>query len=629
MKRTVFISIILALPVVFSCKKDIVEENLPLEQKAVSVTALKVAPGEATKTAFVGGVYMWKTNDDFVVRSNNANGYSTFKYSGDDTAGSAQFTINSSPSEDKIVTGNLSFAVYPAETSGSGAEAFPREDEGSLKIVLKNSYNWAEGNVEAPMLAKVPDDPTTEALEFKHLGGVLKLTYKNVPPKAAKLIVSAPAGEGECYKICDVMKKTWNWDSSQGGFTGDTPYLQAYVVSGNKEITQNISSATAEQRTSADGLTVYVPLPVGPGNTHVYPKIKIRLAFNDGTTVPGSERTASNVKIERAVIKKMEPIALTKYTVEVVAGTDGSAGAVNGTGTAAKFNQVRGLCWKDNANLLLTESNGSKVLRQYNKSTHAVSSAVTLGGSAPWQGEVHNGVFYYADKGANKVRSWNISTNAVADVVTTGLNNPMCVRFNGDDAYVGCRNGSVIYKWTGGFGGTKSIFFDCSTLEVGSTTGETNWPVAMDFDGDGNMLLTMSTAKGTSPSGYKVYVISPTGAIITTIGKGTKSTSFGALTDGSVSAATFGSNVNGLVYGPDGAIYMLDDYTVRRIVKGDSGWTDAIVTTILGGGNSYLSSVGALCQITQTPQDLIFDPENPKVFYFFDWRFTLRKVTID
>ena len=74
---------------------------------------------------------------------------------------------------------------------------------------------------------------------------------------------------------------------------------------------------------------------------------------------------------------------------------------------------------------------------------------------------------------------------------------------------------------------------------------------------------------------------------------------------------------------------MLDDYTVRRIVKGESGWADAVVTTILGGGNSYLSSVGALCQITQTPQDLIFDPKNPKVFYFFDWRYTLRKVTIE
>ena len=620
--RNIFFAVAV-LTFVFSCAKENVDNSSDtpgLESK--SLKTLTAAAPESTKTAFVGGEFKWKNNNNINVRSNNAAGYTVFTYTGDDTAGPATFNSKDADAADKIVTGPSSFAVYPA----TGA----REEDGSLKMNLKTGYTWFEGNVEAPMLAQVTDDGTN--LQFKHVGGLLKVTYKYLPPKAAKLIVWAPCNESgkTSYKICSTMKETFGWRTDQGGFTGEIPYVQAYSHSSKHEITQTITSATAAQRASEEGLTVYVPLPVGPGDDHTYPEIKVRLAFADGTTVPGSERTAKNIKIERATIKEMKTITLTKYTVEVVAGTDdGSGGTVDGTGTAAKFNQVRGLCWKDNANLLLTESNGNKVLRQYNKSTQAVTSAVTLGGGAPWQGEIHNGVFYYADKGGNKVRSWNLSTNAVTDVVTSGLNNPMCVRFNGDDAYVGCRNGSVIYKWTGGFSGTKSIFFDCSTLEVGSTSGETNWPVAMDFDGDGNMLLTMSTAKGTSPSGYKVYVISPTGAIITTIGKGTKSGSFGALTDGSATAATFGSNVNGLVYGPDGAIYMLDDYAVRRIVKGDSGWTDAIVTTILGGGNSYLSSVGALCQITQNPQDLIFDPENPKVFYFFDWRFTLRKVTID
>ncbi len=619
--RNIFFAAAL-LTLVFSCAKENLDNSTDtpgLESK--SLKTLTVAAPESTKTAFVGGEFMWKKNNNINVRSNNSAGYTVFTYTGDDTAGPATFDIKEADAADRIVTGTSSFAVYPA----TGA----REEDGSLKMNLKTGYTWFEGNVEAPMLAQVTDDGTN--LQFKHVGGLLKLTYKYLPPKAAKLVVWAPCYEDgkTSYKICSTMKETFGWSTDQGGFTGATPYVQAYSHSDKYEITQTITSATAAQRASEDGLTVYVPLPVGPGNDHVYPEIKVRLAFADGTTVPGSERTAKNIKIERATIKEMKTITLTKYTVEVVAGTDGSAATTNGTGTAAKFNQVRGLCWKDNANLLLTEANGNKVLRLYNKSTHAVTSAVILGGNAPWQGEVHNGVFYYADKGDNKVRSWNISTNAVADVVTTGLNNPMCVRFNGDDAYVGCRNGSVIYKWTGGFGATKSTFFDCSTLGVGSTTGETNWPVAMDFDRDGNMLLTMSTAKGTSPSGYKVYVISPGGEIIATIGKGTKSGSFAALTDGSATAASFGSNVNGLVYGPDGAIYMLDDYAVRRIVKGESGWTDAVVTTILGGGNSYLSSVGALCQITQTPQDLIFDPENSKVFYFFDWRYTLRKVTIE
>lgn len=584
---------------------------------------------DEVKTAFVDGTYMWKKNDNMVVRSDNANGYTVYKYTGEDTAGEAEFVPNT---DDNIVYGQNSFAIYPAKVSGSGASAYPKEEEGSLKPVLKDTYTWFDGNVEAPMLARVE---AGQPLEFKHLGGVLKVTYKNVPPKAAKILVVAPVVDPDLiaagkvtYKTNATMNRTYNWTTEGGGFDPtEIPYVKAYDHSGTYKMTVSLANATAAQKASDGGITAYIPLPVGPvevDGKNVYPELDVCLAFADNTIVPGSQVSASNVQIERAHIKPMPAITLTKYSVEVVAGTDGSNATTNGTGTAAKFNQVRGLCWLDNTNLLLTESNGSKVLRKYNKSTHAVSSAVTLGGSAPWQGCLKDGVFYFADKGGGKVRSWNTSTNAVADVVT-GLNNPMCVRFNGNDAYVGCRNGSVIYKWTGGFSGTKSTFFDCSTLEHGS---DTNWPLAIGFDSDGNLLLTMSTASGTSPSGYKVYVISPAGEVLTAIGKGTKSTNFGALTDGSISSATFGSNMNGLVYGPDGAIYMLDDYSVRRITKGASGWSDATVMTILGGGNNFISSVGALTQITQTPQDIIFDPENSNVFYFFDWRYTLRKVTI-
>ncbi|MBR6001743.1 MAG: hypothetical protein IK045_02650 [Bacteroidales bacterium] len=627
-KITIILLAALSLAAV-SCNKENTEVASDSLAPAGNSLVARFAQDEV-KTAFVDGTYMWKKNDNMVVRSDNANGYTVYKYTGEDTAGEAEFVPNT---DDNIVYGQNSFAIYPAKVSGSGASAYPKEEEGSLKPVLKDTYTWFDGNVEAPMLARVE---AGQPLEFKHLGGVLKVTYKNVPPKAAKILVVAPVVDPDLiaagkvtYKTNATMNKTYNWTTEGGGFDPtEIPYVKAYDHSGTYKMTVSLANATAAQKASDSGITAYIPLPVGPvevDGKNVYPKLDVCLAFADNTIVPGSQVSASNVQIDRAHIKPMPAITLTKYSVEVVAGTDGSNATTNGTGTSAKFNQVRGLCWLDNTNLLLTESNGSKVLRKYNKSTHAVSSAVTLGGSAPWQGCLKDGVFYFADKGGNKVRSWNTSTNAVADVVTTGLNNPMCVRFNGNDAYVGCRNGSVIYKWTGGFSGTKSTFFDCSTLEHGS---DTNWPLAIGFDSDGNLLLTMSTAGGTSPSGYKVYVISPAGEVLTAIGKGTKSTNFGALTDGSISSATFGSNMNGLVYGPDGAIYMLDDYSVRRITKGASGWSDATVMTILGGGNNFISSVGALTQITQTPQDIIFDPENSNVFYFFDWRYTLRKVTI-
>ncbi len=576
MKRTVFISIILALPVVFSCKKDIVEEKLPLEQKAVSVTALKVAPGEATKTAFVGGVYMWKTNDDFVVRSNNANGYSTFEYSGDDTAGSAKFTINSSQSKDKIVTGNLSFAVYPVKTSGSGAEAFPREDEGSLKIVLKNSYNWAEGNVEAPMLAKVPDDPTTEALEFKHLGGVLKLTYKNVPPKAAKLIVSAPAGEGECYKICDVMKKTWNWDSSQGGFTGDTPYLQAYVVGGNKEITQNISSATAEQRTSADGLTVYVPLPVGPGNTHVYPKIKIRLAFNDGTTVPGSERTASNVKIERAVIKKMEPITLTKYTTETI--VSGLARTPHGLTRIS-----------DNQFVVTAEQYHVYFLDVVNNTaTQSATNSASKYPQYPYGVCYAGGNLWIANKvgaTANSVYKYDMSTEIYSIAASnTGINQPMQIKEHGGNIYVlGRSDGSSagkIYVYENGFPGAVAAQVYADFSQVSVSTGYA-WPMSFDFDTDGSMVVAVSASSGTPSECFKLYRVASKGATpVAFFGSGVKATSYASMADGSAANASFAPDMLELAFDGSGNLFIADQYSVREIVRGATGLDDGTLVTL-------------------------------------------------
>ena len=607
-----------------SCNK----ENQPAEEVPAAGTPLVARfSTDDTKTAFVGGTYMWKNNDNFVVRSNNANGYTTYKYTGDDSAGEVTFNPNT---DDVIVYGQNSFAIYPAKTSGTGDGAYPKEEDGSLKPVLKDTYTWFEGNVEAPMLARVE---AGQPLEFKHLGGVLRVTYKNVPPKAARIVVTAPVvdatelSEGKnTYKITSTMNKTHGWETAEGGFTSTTPYVQAYSHTGNYKVTINIANATAAQRTADEGLVAYIPLPVGPMDDHSYPKLNVKMTFADGTTVPGTEVNASNVVIERAHIKPMAPITLTKYSAEVVAGTDGSNDTVNGTGTAAQFNQVRGLCWLDNNNLLLTESNGSKVLRKFNKSTAEVSSAATLGGNAPWQCAMKDGLFYFIDKGNAQIRTWNPSSGEVATVTTSVGNSPMAVRFLGNDAYVTSRNDSKVYKFAGGATGTKSIFFDFATLDHGE---DTNWPIALAFDADGNIIVSVGSANGSSTTAFKVYVLSQSGEILASIGAGTKAGTYAALVDGGVTKAIFSANMNGMVCGPDGAIYMVDSYAIRKITKGENGWADATVTTILGGGSSYTTASGAMVQLTSTPQDIIFDPTNDKVFYFFDWRYTLRKVTIE
>jgi YVTN family beta-propeller protein len=646
-KSLLFFAAVAALSLLASCAR---EDYAPAgsDNAAGNVQTLTAcfAPGE-TKTAFVGGTYMWKTNDNIVVRSSNANGYSTFKYTGGDTNGEAIFT---NTSEDVITYGQNSFAIYPAKTSGSGDSAYPKEEGGSLKPVLKDTYTWFDGNVEAPMLARVESGTP---LEFKHLGGCLKVTYKNVPPKATKIMVYAPVVDADLlaagkvsYKIHSIMNQTYNWTTAGGGFDLDpanVPYVKAYDHSGDYKITVNISAATAAQRTSDDGITAYIPLPVGPvevDSKNVYPQLKIWLAFADGTEVPGSLRTATNVQIERAHIKPMPAISLTKYSVEVVAGTDNTNGDTDATGSSARLKQVRGLEWLDSDNLLLTQSNGAdnstRNLRKYNKTTNDVSTVVNLAlvannNNAIWQGELHGGLFYVINKGLNKVYTWNTSTNTVTDAVTIG-NSPMCIRFNGDDAYVVSRNESKVYKLEGGLTGTKTTFFDFSTLNLGSTDGQTNWPVSLCFDADGNALVTVGCSKGGSPSAYMIYVIDSAGNVVNTIGKGgTVAGSFAAMVDGAKDKATFSANMNGLRLGPDGAIYLAERGAIRRITHSAADYSDAVVTTILGGGSSYITAVGATAALdwNNGGQDIIFDPSDSKVFYYTDMRYTLKKVTIE
>lgn len=639
MKKIIVFSVaIAAVSLLASCaREDYVPDNAGNSRsgKVQTLTAC-FAPGE-TKTFFDGSTFKWKATDAIYVRSSNAtNGYSEFTNDTGDTAGEVTF-VNGS--EDVITKGNTSFAYYPA-VSGTKIE------DNTLKPVLNSNYTWSEGNVQAPMLAKVEDGTP---MQFKHLGGVLKVTYKNIPPKAQKLVVKAPVVDADLlaagkntYKICQTMNMTHNW-TADSGFGLETPYLQAYDHSGDYSITVNISSATPAQRTSDDGVTVYIPLPVGPNvvaGKNVYPKLNIWLAFADNTVVPGSLRSATNVEIKRAAIKPMDPIVLTKYSVEVVAGVDNSNGDTDGTGTSAKLKQVRGLAWLDNNNLLLTQSNGAdyatRNLRQFNKTTKAVTTRVNLAltgnnNNAHWQGEMYNGLFYVINKGLNRVYTWNPSSNAVTDALTIG-SSPMCIRFKGIDAYVVSRNESKVYKLEGGLTGTTKTFFDFSTLNLGSTDGQTNWPVSLCFDAGGNALVTVGCSKGGSPSAYMIYVIDSAGNVVNTIGKGgTVAGSFAAMVDGAKDKATFSANMNGLRLGPDGAIYLAERGAIRRITHSAADYSDAVVTTILGGGSSYITAVGATAALdwNNGGQDIIFDPSDSKVFYYTDMRYTLKKVTIE
>lgn len=577
-----FFAAVAALSLLASCAR---EDYAPAgsDNAACNVQTLTAcfAPGE-TKTAFVGGTYMWKTNDNIVVRSSNANGYSTFKYTGDDTNGEAIFT---NTSEDVITYGQNSFAIYPAKTSGSGDSAYPKEEGGSLKPVLKDTYTWFDGNVEAPMLARVESGTP---LEFKHLGGCLKVTYKNVPPKATKIMVYAPVVDADLlaagkvsYKIHSIMNQTYNWTTAGGGFDPvEIPYVKAYDHSGTYELTVNISSATAAQRTSDDGITAYIPLPVGPveaDSKNVYPQLKIWLAFADGTEVPGSLRTATNVQIERAHIKPMPAISLTKYTTETI---------------------ISGLARTPHDIIRLSDDEFVVTGEQYHvyfldvNAKTATQSAVN--GESKYPAYPYGvcyagGDLYIANKvgsSQNGIYKYDMTTK-IYSIIASGYNQPMQIKEHNGSVYLLCRgDGSAagkIYVFPSGVPGAvaSEVYADFSGI---ASTGYA-WPLSFAFDTDGSMVVAVSASSGTPSECFKLYKVASKGATpVALFGSGTKPGNYAAMADGASAAASFAPDIQDIEFDGSGNLYIADQYALRKLVRGTLGLEDGTIVTVTESG---------------------------------------------
>ncbi len=566
-----------------SCNKELTDttDETPGFSGAPALTAR--FSEEDTKTAFVGGTFMWKKNDNMVVRSDNANGYTTYKYTGDDTADEVTFVPNT---DDNIVYGQNSFALYPAKTSGSGASAYPKEEDGSLKPVLKDTYTWFEGDVEAPMLARVE---AGEPLEFKHLGGCLKVTYKNVPPKATKIVVMAPVVDADLlaagkvsYKICSTMNRTYNWTTEGGGFDPvEVPYVKAYDHSGTYKISINIASATAAQRTSDDGITAYIPLPVGPvvsGGQNVYPQLKVWLAFNDNTEVPGSLRTASNVQIERAHIKPMPAIVMPKYTVETII-----------TGLARTPHNLTRL---SDDKFMVTAENYHVYFLDVVKNT-ATQSATNSSSKYPQYPYsvccIGNNLWIANKTGAtgNCIYKYDMTTQLYS-IVTTGINQAMQIQEHDGNVYVLGRgdgsNAGKIHVFTGNVPGAvdAEVFADFSGI---ASSGHA-WPLSFAFDTDGSMVVAVSASAGTPSECFKLYRVASKGATpVAIFGSGTKASNYAGLVDGLSSSATFSSNMLQMQFDGEGNLYIGDTFAVRKLVRGATGLEDGTIMTLTESGS--------------------------------------------
>ena len=171
-----------------------------------------------------------------------------------------------------LVSGTLSdYAVYPSAIgkSVSGSD---------VTVSLPAEYEWEKGEAAAPMLAAY----NTSSLSFKHLGGVVMVTLKNVPATAAKFVLTAD-------------KDIWG----------------EYTVTSDGEIQTAGSSDKNEvaftfSNTAATDMEFYVPVPVGE---YIF---GIKLLDSEDNELMSMDGESVN-SVNRTVLKKMP--ALTCATI--------------------------------------------------------------------------------------------------------------------------------------------------------------------------------------------------------------------------------------------------------------------------------------------------------------------------
>ena len=634
MKKTSLLSAAFAaLALLASCaREDYVPDGSGTAAGRVQTLTACFAPGE-TKTFFDGATFKWKSDDAILVRSDNASGYTVYNNTSGDSAGSVTFEA---ASDDNITYGDESYAVYPNSVS----DGCPKIEEGILKLYLKNTYTWSEGTVQAPMIAKVISG---EDLQFTHMGGLLKVTYKNVPPKARYIKVTAPIDATHFYKISQTMGPDGiiGWEDG-AGFTLDKPYFKAYNNGKTNEysVKIDINSATASQRVSDDGITAYVPLPVGPtvvSEKNVYPSLKISLTFADGTEVPGSMRTATNVQIERAHIKPMPAISLTKYTVSTILGTGSVqntfANKVDGSGSAAVLGNVRGLCIKGNTLYAMDANQAIRIVDISGTPTITATKQISSDSNVPWRGHFYDGKLYFADKNLARLYEYNLDTDVFTNkkslwgFPSSGNKSPMDIAMDADGyPYVPIRDAYKIYKLPKTFtGSTPELFADFSSnnAELGSKDIQVT---AIEFDSHGDMLVL------TANNGFAIYRVKKDGSSIKKIaGNGTQATSYAGMVDGgATTSAVLSNNMFGMALDADGNIYVGTRYGIRKITFTEDDYEGGVVTTIIGNAEASATTngAGALAGVSEVC-DMEFNSDYSKLYFSQPNQGLIRVITIE
>ena len=290
MKKSVFLFTCTALLMAGCAKeaKEIIEPEKaePQEVKTYTITALTEDPSTRSTASLNEDktvTYSWEENEQIAVVPVGQvatlpftvvdPGQGTFRYSGTGTYD------------------GFGLAVTPASALVDGASV----GENTASFTIRFSGHYPVGHSNGIMVAGAPSTGTDNnpIFHFKHIAGLVKVTYKNVPAGTKKMVFSANDAT-----ICG--------DFSFNAVSGITATADNISGTTGTEAYVEFESATTAVQESVD---FYLPIPIG-----TYSTFSVYLADNNGVQIEGTDKswTASTpFQVTRCKVIRCPEITLT------------------------------------------------------------------------------------------------------------------------------------------------------------------------------------------------------------------------------------------------------------------------------------------------------------------------------
>lgn len=200
------------------------EKQIPSDVKSV-VDIIAVQEGNMGTRSMVTdeGVFTWNNGDAIGI----FNGKRFCELTTQDNTSTANFSGTMEGTAQK-------YAIFPYTI----ADGVSGDD---VKVVLPVQYNWVAGQTNSPMLALFSGD-NPSYLEFKHLCGLVKVSFSNVPSAVSRFVFSADKDITGDYTII------------AGGGNGE---IRSAGTDNNKSVKFNFPAGASSD------MVFYVPVPVG------------------------------------------------------------------------------------------------------------------------------------------------------------------------------------------------------------------------------------------------------------------------------------------------------------------------------------------------------------------------------